>query len=75
MEELGLQDHALILVNPDNESVAWLYDACEVFLMANRTLPDGETEGYGIVFLEAGAWGKPVIGGRAGAQWKRWMTA
>ena len=34
--------------------------------MANRTLPNGETEGYGIVFLEAGAHGKAVIGGRAG---------
>ena len=34
--------------------------------MANRTMANGETEGYGIVFLEAGAHGKPVIGGRAG---------
>ena len=34
--------------------------------MANRTMANGNTEGYGIVFLEAGAHGKPVIGGRAG---------
>jgi phosphatidylinositol alpha-1,6-mannosyltransferase len=34
--------------------------------MANRELENGDTEGYGIVFLEAGAWGKPVVGGRAG---------
>ena len=64
--ELGVQDFVLALDDLDNASVAWLYHACEVFIMANRTMPDGNTEGYGIVFLEAGAWGKPVIGGRAG---------
>ncbi|MCE5267710.1 MAG: glycosyltransferase family 4 protein [Planctomycetaceae bacterium] len=64
--EHGLQDHAMILENLDNEAIAWLYSSCDVFVMPNRTLPNGDTEGYGIVFLEAGAWGKPVIGGRAG---------
>ena len=63
---LGVQEHVSIFANLDNASVAWLYDACEIFIMANRTMPNGDTEGYGIVFLEAGAWGKPVIGGRAG---------
>jgi phosphatidylinositol alpha-1,6-mannosyltransferase len=66
IRQFGLQDHAMILDNPDNASVAWLYKSCEVFVMANRTMPNGDTEGFGIVFLEAGAWGKPVIGGRAG---------
>lgn len=39
---------------------------CDVFLMPNRTLENGDTEGYGLVFREANACGKPVIGGRAG---------
>ena len=39
---------------------------CDVFLMPNRTLPDGDTEGFGLVFREANACGKPVVGGRAG---------
>jgi len=39
---------------------------CDVFLMPNRTLADGDTEGFGLVFREANACGKPVIGGRAG---------
>lgn len=42
------------------------YRLCDVFVMPNRTLPDGDTEGFGLVFLEAGACGKPVIGGNAG---------
>ena len=64
--DLGVGDSATILSNLDNASIAWLYDRCEVFIMANRTMPNGDTEGYGIVFGEAGAHGKPVIGGRAG---------
>jgi phosphatidylinositol alpha-1,6-mannosyltransferase len=63
---LGVGDGATIVPNLDNASIVWLYDRCEIFIMANRTMPNGDTEGYGIVFLEAGAHGKPVIGGRAG---------
>jgi phosphatidyl-myo-inositol dimannoside synthase len=66
VSERNLQDNAIFLRDLDNDSVAWLYQHCEVFIMANRTLANGDTEGYGIVFLEAGAWGKPVVGGRAG---------
>ncbi len=50
---------------PEDELVRW-YRTCDVFLMPNRTLPSGDTEGFGIVFLEAGACAKPVIGGAAG---------
>jgi phosphatidylinositol alpha-1,6-mannosyltransferase len=39
---------------------------CDLFLMPNRTMPDGDTEGFGLVFREANACRKPVIGGRAG---------
>lgn len=43
-----------------------LYNTCDIFIMANRTMPGGDVEGFGIVFLEAGACEKPVIGGRSG---------
>jgi phosphatidyl-myo-inositol dimannoside synthase len=34
--------------------------------MANRQMPDGDVEGFGIVFVEAGACAKPVIAGASG---------
>lgn len=43
-----------------------VYAGCDVFVMPSRALPHGDFEGFGIVFLEAGACGKPVIGGRSG---------
>ncbi len=42
------------------------YNACDIFILANRTLPNGEFEGFGIVFLEASACAKPVIAGKSG---------
>lgn len=42
------------------------YRTADVYAMPNRTTPSGDTEGFGLVFLEAGACAKPVIGGRAG---------
>jgi phosphatidylinositol alpha-1,6-mannosyltransferase len=50
---------------PDQE-LADHYGLGDVFIMANREMPDGETEGFGLVFLEANACGLPVIAGRAG---------
>jgi len=49
----------------DAELLSYLR-CCDVFLMPNRTMPDGDTEGFGLVFREANACGKPVVGGRAG---------
>ncbi len=42
------------------------YGLGDVFILANREMPDGETEGFGLVFLEANACGLPVIAGCAG---------
>ncbi|MES2408235.1 MAG: glycosyltransferase family 4 protein [Pseudomonadota bacterium] len=41
------------------------YNACDVFAMPNREI-NGDTEGFGMVFIEAAACGKPAIAGRAG---------
>ena len=43
------------------------YRTCDLFILTSREIEtNGEVEGFGIVFLEAGACGKPVIGARSG---------
>jgi phosphatidylinositol alpha-1,6-mannosyltransferase len=48
----------------DTEKAA-LLSQCDVFALPNRREP-GEVEGFGIVFVEAGAYGLPVIAGADG---------
>lgn len=48
------------------EDLVACYHAGDVFVMPNRELPNGDLEGFGQVFLEASACGRPVIGGRSG---------
>lgn len=50
------------LLTLDDASLAAWYAACDVFALLPRELPDGDVEGFGIVYLEAGAFGKPVVG-------------
>jgi phosphatidylinositol alpha-1,6-mannosyltransferase len=50
---------------PDAELIDH-YALADAFIMANREMPDGDTEGFGLVFLEANACGIPVIAGKAG---------
>ena len=43
------------------------YNLCDVFCLPNRAgIKRGDVEGFGLVFLEANACGKPVIGGDSG---------
>ncbi len=49
---------------PTRELPRW-YNACDLFVMPNREI-DGDTEGFGMVFLEAAACAKPAIAGMAG---------
>jgi phosphatidylinositol alpha-1,6-mannosyltransferase len=64
--ELGLQAYVTLVGKvSDDELLAYLR-TCDLFVMANRTMPDGDTEGFGLVFREANACHKPVVGGRAG---------
>lgn len=63
--EHGVADMVHFLGEVPDERLPALYAACDVFLMPTRR--DGvDVEGFGIVFLEAAASGKPTIGGRNG---------
>ncbi|MGI4849875.1 MAG: glycosyltransferase family 4 protein, partial [Janthinobacterium lividum] len=64
--DLQLQGVATLVGKAGDDELVDYFRLCDVFLMPNRTLDDGDTEGFGLVFREANACGKPVIGGRAG---------
>ncbi len=57
------QIHFLGHVSP--EDLPRWYNACTIFAMPNREI-NGDTEGFGMVFIEAAACRKPVIAGVAG---------
>lgn len=65
--DFGVADHVIFAANADSEEIVAWYQACDVFVMPSREIPDkGDAEGFGIVYLEANACGKPVVGGRSG---------
>jgi glycosyltransferase involved in cell wall biosynthesis len=69
-ERLKLRDHVVFTGRVSDEELAACYRACEVFVLPARTVldeRDPKGEGFGIVFLEAMAFGKPVIGPNYGA--------
>ena len=49
-----------------DDDLADHYRLGDVFVMPNRELANGDTEGFGLVFLEANSCGLPVIAGRDG---------
>ncbi len=66
MKKLHLQDNVVFTGYVSEDKKAYYYNAADIFVMPNRELENGDVEGFGIVFLEANAYGKPVIGGRSG---------
>jgi phosphatidylinositol alpha-1,6-mannosyltransferase len=67
VKELALEKHVIFITELPHEATVDYYNICDLFIMPNRILEDtGEVEGFGVVFLEANACGKPVIGGRSG---------
>lgn len=69
--ELGLQQQVTFTGYVDQTELVAYYNLCDVFAMPNRQVGhESESslsvEGFGMVFLEAAACGKPVIAGRSG---------
>jgi phosphatidylinositol alpha-1,6-mannosyltransferase len=64
--EAGLEGHACFLGGvSDAERDHW-YRTAHVFVMPSRLPAQGGGEGFGIVYLEAGAGGLPVVAGNVG---------
>ncbi|MCB8983666.1 MAG: glycosyltransferase family 4 protein [Ardenticatenaceae bacterium] len=63
--ELGVAGHVTFAGHVADAELPAYYARCDAFAMLTRQ-GAGEVEGFGITFLEAGAAGKPVIGGQAG---------
>lgn len=64
--QLNLADHVTFTGKfKEEEKAAW-YNLCDVFAMVSRVEKETDIEGFGIVYLEANALGKPVVAGRSG---------
>jgi len=64
----GVEGRVQFLGRLDDSALADEYQRSTVFLLPARRTSDGDLEGYGLVYFEAAAWGRPVIAGRSGGE-------
>ncbi len=63
----GLESHVELITDIEQDALMSLYADSDLFVLCNHDIPErGDTEGFVIVFGEAGAHGLPVVGGRDG---------
>ena len=65
IDENKLSQFVYIISNVDDQSLAAYYQLCDIFVMPAKQI-DWDFEGFGIVYLEANSFGKPVIGAKSG---------
>lgn len=66
-KKLAVEEKVIFTGEVSEEELIALYNACDIFIMTPRIIEEkGDAEGFGIVYLEAGACAKPVIAGRSG---------
>jgi phosphatidylinositol alpha-1,6-mannosyltransferase len=64
---VGVDRDVVFLGEVPDDGLGDLYRSCDVVVLLSReSAADGGAEGFGIVCLEAGACGKPVVAGRSG---------
>ena len=61
VKELKLEEKVIFLSKVSDFELVKLYSSSELFILTPITAPNA-VEGFGMVYLEAGACGKPVIG-------------
>jgi phosphatidylinositol alpha-1,6-mannosyltransferase len=64
--DLGVEGSVIFSGRVSAEDLPKYYCLCDVMVLPNYELSNQDTEGFGMVFLEANACGKPAVGGRAG---------
>ncbi len=71
VKDSDLQNHVRFYEHISDQELPYFYHACHVFIMPSRELKNSsgesiDVEGFGIVYLEANLFSKPVIGGKSG---------
>jgi phosphatidylinositol alpha-1,6-mannosyltransferase len=66
IKELGINDSVELAGFVSDEDLPHYYSACDIFIMLNKMTSIEDFEGFGFVFAEAAAYGKPQIGGDSG---------
>jgi len=62
----NLENYVNFIGFVSNDDLPYLYNMSDVYIMASRQLENQDVEGFGIVFLDANLFSKPVIGGNSG---------
>lgn len=65
VQEHGVGEQVHLLGHVSMDDLPRWYNACDLFVLVNREI-DGDTEGFGMVFVEAAACGKAAVAGQAG---------
>lgn len=63
---LGVRDHVRLPGVLSDDELSALYAGCNVFALPTGVSGGGQVEGFGLVFAEAQAHGKPVVAGHSG---------
>lgn len=67
IHSLRLEDKVFLLPKVTDKELPYFYQVCDLFAMASKNiLKEKEVEGFGIVYLEAGLFKKPVVATKAG---------
>jgi glycosyltransferase involved in cell wall biosynthesis len=66
IDQLGLSKNVFLVGKIDSEQLLEYYNRCRVFVIPSIVDSQGDTEGLGMVAIEALACEKPVVGSRVG---------